>query len=63
MARYVIYMFLYYVKKFDIFHKHVLAKGCTYFDITENQTVVQLVNNKALEDRIPMAEVRERYES
>ncbi len=56
-------MFLYYVKKFDIFHKHVLAKGCTYFDITENQTVVQLVNNKALEDRIPMAEVRERYES
>ncbi len=51
-------MFLYYVKRSDIFPKDVLAKGCKYIDIIDKHTVEQPVNDKALEERIPIAEMR-----
>ncbi len=56
-------MFLYYVKRSDIFPKDVLAKGCKYVDIIDYHTVEQPVCDKALEDKISMAEMREKYGS
>ncbi len=46
LASDIVDMFLYYVKRSDIFPKDILTKGCKYVDIIDNHTVEQPVSGQ-----------------